>query len=149
MKETMRKNVWETNSSAVHSLVVCKDGLEPSHLPVDANGYILTDFGSFGEYNMGLTTYDQATKLSYLATECYYLNHWDKELDEYYGWRDICDAICEYSGAKGVKVLNKVEPELNHQAQPEYDCKFCNPWNEDSVINFIFNKYVGIEMSHD
>lgn len=149
MKKVIRKNVWETNSSAVHSLCIDKSGLEPSKLPVDAAGYIITDFGNFGDYDMHITTFDQATKLSYLATECYYTNHYDYDIEESYQWKDICEAICEYTGAVGVKVLHKTEPEINHQEVPEYEPKFCDYWNEDSVINFIFNKYVGINMSHD
>ena len=88
MKRVIRHNVWETNSSSVHSLVICKDGLERSKLPVDEDGYIITDFGNFGKYDMGITTYDQAMKLSYLATECYYLNNWDENIEESYGLDD-------------------------------------------------------------
>ena len=118
-------------------------------MPVDKYGYIITDFGDFGDYNMGITIFDQATKLSYIATECYYLNHWDVQIEDSYIWKNICDAICEYTGASGIKILHKTEPSINHQAQPEYDLKFCDYWDDDSVINFIFNKYVGIKMSHD
>lgn len=149
MRRVIRKTAWETNSSAVHSLVYSKDGLEPSKLSVDKDGYILTNFGCFDDYDEGITTFDQDMKLSYLATECYYLNHWDENLDDYYQWKYICEAVCEYTGAKGVRLLHHVNPSLNHQVIPEYDLKFCDAYNSDSVINFIFNKYVGIEMSHD
>lgn len=149
MRKIIRANVFETNSSAVHSLVIAKEGLEPSKLPVDEDGYIITDFGDFGDYDVGITTFDQAVKLSYLATECYYLNHYGTHIEDNYNWNNICDAICEYTGAKGVKLLHKTEPSLNHQEVPEYDFHFCNPWVPESVNNFIFNKYVGIEMSHD
>lgn len=144
----LRKQVFETPSSAVHSLAISREGLEPCKLPMDGT-YIVTDFGDFGAYDVGITAFDQATKLSYLATECYYLNHWDKNIEESYIWKNICDAICEYSGASGVELLHKTEPEINHQAIPEYDLKFCNAYDEDSIINFIFNRFVGIEMSHD
>lgn len=149
MKRVIRHNVWETNSSSVHSLVICKDGLERSKLPVDEDGYIITDFGNFGKYDMGITTYDQAMKLSYLATECYYLNHWDENIEESYIWKSICEAICDYTGANGIKIMHKVKPELNHQVLPEYEPKFCNQYDDGSVLNFIFNKCIGIEMSHD
>ena len=145
----IRKGVFETNSSAVHSLCIDKSGLEPSKLPVDEDGYIITDFGDFGKYDMGITTFDQATKLSYLATECFYTNHYNENIEESYQWNSICEAICEYTGAPGVKLLHQTEPELNHQVMPEYEPKFCDYWQEDSVINFIFNKNVGIKMSHD
>ena len=144
-----RSNVFETNSSAVHSLVYANSGLKPSELPVDKDGYIITDFGDFGDYNVGITAFDQATKLSYLATECYYLNRYNTDIKDSYLWKNICDAICEYANANGVKVIGDVEPSLNHQAIPEYGPKFCRYWDEDSVINFVFNSYVGIKMSHD
>ena len=147
--KVIRSGVFETNSSAVHSLAICKDGMEQSNLPVDELGYIITDFGDFGDYDVGITTFDQATKLSYIATECYYLNHWDEHIEDSHVWRNVCDAICEYTGAKGIKLLHKVEPSLNHQVLPEYDLKFCSEWDEDSVNEFIFNKYVGVKMSHD
>lgn len=149
MKRVIRYGVFESNSSAVHSLTISKDGLEISKLIMDKDGYILTDFGDFGDYDMGITSFDQAMKLSYIATECYYLNHWDDDIEDSYVWRNICDAICKYTGARGVRVLHKTEPSMNHQAVPEYDPKFCDPWDSESVINFIFNKYVGIKMSHD
>lgn len=148
--KVIRNGVFETNSSAVHSLAIAKDGMEPSILPVDENGYIITDFGDFGDYNVGITAFDQATKLSYIATECYYINHWDENIEDNYVWKNVCDAVTEYSGAKGVRLLHKTEPSLNHQVLPEYgELKFCDEWNEDSVNDFIFNKYVGIKMSHD
>ena len=144
----LRKQVFETPSSAVHSLAISREGLEPCKLPMDGT-YIVTDFGDYGAYDVGITAFDQETKLSYLATECYYLNHWDENIEEYYIWKNICDAICKYTGASGVNLLHETEPEINHQAIPEYDLKFCNAYDEDSIINFIFNRFVGVEMSHD
>lgn len=149
MKRIIRNNVFETNSSAQHTLCISSDGLEPSKLPVDKDGYIVIDFGYFPNYDEGIITFDQATKLSYIATECYYLNHWDTHIEDSYAWQNICKAICKYTGAPGVCLLHKTEPELNHQAMPEYELKFCDYWNEDSIINFVFNKFVGINMSHD
>ena len=150
MKKTIRYKCFESNSSSVHSLVVSDIGLKPSNLPVDSDGYIITDFGDFGDYDMGITAFDQATKLSYLATECYYINHWNENIEDSYAWKNICEAICDYTGANGVKLLHKTEPAINHQAIPEYgDLKFCSYWDEDSVNNFIFNELIGIKMSHD
>ena len=148
-KQAKRSNVWETNSSSVHTLTIHPSGIEPSNLPVDNDGYILTDFGDFGDYDLGYTAYDQATKLSYIATECYYL-YGSTRIEDYYVWKnDVCGAICKYTGAPGVRVLHKTEPSINHQEQPECDLHFCNCWDDDSIINFIFNKYAGINFSHD
>lgn len=149
MKKVFRNNVFETNSSAVHSLTIDKSGLKPSELPVDKEGYIITDFGNFGDYDMGVTLWTQSEKLSYLATECYYLNGFDVNIEDSTTWMNICDAIIHYTGCRGVRLLKQTEPSLNHQAQPEYDLKFCDDWDENSVINFVFNKYIGIYMTHD
>ena len=149
MKNVIREGLFETNSSAVHSLVISSDGLEPSNLPMDDDGYITIEFGNFDEYDEGITTFDQEMKLRYIATECFYINHWDKEIEGSYPWKYICEAVCEYSGAKGIRLGTLIEPELNHQVQPYGDLKFCDAWDKDSVINFIFNKYAGIKMSHD
>ena len=144
-----RNGVFETNSSAVHSLTIRQDGMEKSYLPVDDEGYVVTDFGDFGDYDVGITTFDQRVKLSYLATECFYLNHFDEGIEESHRWQNVCDAICKYTGAKGVRVLHKTQPSLNHQVIPDYGLKFCSEYDEDSINNFIFNGYVGIKMSHD
>lgn len=149
MKKVKRSGVFETNSSAVHSLTVTSDGLEPSKLPMDEDGYIIAKFGNFGEYDEGITTYDQEVKLSYVLTELYYLNNWDRNLEDNYQYQCFRDAICKYSGAKGIRIREFPDPELNHQVIPEYEPKFCDCYYEESVINFIFNKYVGIKMSHD
>lgn len=148
MKRLQRTNVWETNSSAVHALAIDKSGLEPCKLPMK-DGYIITDFGDFGAYSLNKICFDQETKLSYLATECYYLNKWDDTVEDSYIWENIEDAICKYTGAKGIHILHKVEPEINHQEVPEYELHFCSQYDEDSIINFVFNKYVGINFTHD
>ncbi len=149
MKRVIRSNIWETNSSAVHSLVIAKEGLEKSYLPIDKDGYIVTDFGDFGDYNVGIETFDQRVKLSYLLTELYYLNHWDVDLSDFYQYQCLEECLCAYTGAKGIRIMKKVEPSLNHQVIPEYEPKFCSCYDDDSIINFIFNKYAGINMSHD
>ena len=144
-----RNNIWETNSSAVHALAIDKSGLEPSKLPIDKDGYIITDFGNFGAYSLDKVCFDQETKLSYLATECYYLGRWDDQIEDNYTWKYIVEAICDYTGARGIRVLKNVQPEINHQEIPEYNLHFCNAYDEDSIVNFVFNKYVGINFTHD
>lgn len=149
MKKAIRNNVFETNSSAVHSLAVHSEGLTGSNLPVDSDGYIIADFGNYGDYNMGITIYGQAEKLAYLATESYYLYGWDTDIEEYNNWNMICKAICKHAHAAGIRLQHKVEPELNHQEVPNYTYHFIDPWDECSIIDFVFNKYIGVRMSHD
>ncbi len=148
MKRSQRTNVWETNSSAVHALAIDKSGIEPCKLPMK-DGYIITDFGNFGAYSLNKVCFDQTTKLSYIATECYYLNHMDDSIEDFYTWKYVEDAICGYTGARGIRIMKNVQPEINHQELPYYDLHFCNAYDDDSVINFVFNKYVGINFTHD
>jgi len=143
---TIRRNVFETNSSAVHSLVISDEGMEPSNLPMDDDGYILVKFGSFGKDRRIFTS--QEDKLSYLITQCYYLNHWDEDIYDNYHFRNVEDAICEYTGAKGIKIIGG-EPEIDHQELPEYELKFVDEYNPSSIQSFVFNKYVALETRCD
>ena len=45
----IRKDVFETNSSSVHTLQISKDGLEPSELKLNKDGNIEVEFGEFGK----------------------------------------------------------------------------------------------------
>ena len=149
MRKVVRNGVFETNSSSVHTLSISKDGMEESYLPVDSEGYILTDFGSFGKDLQYYTT--QEEKLSYLITCCYYLGGWDTHMDNCYVFRKIEKAICEYAGAKGIKILGENEPEIDHQSQPNsgWDLNVVNGYNGDEVVNFVFNKFAFLKTDCD
>lgn len=145
----VRKEVFETNSSSVHSLVIASEGREPSVLPVDDEGYILADFGNFGkEYEIYNS---QADKLSYLLTCVYYLTHgWDIEsVYEHYDFRHIEEAVCEYAGARGIKIIGACEPELDHQSIPYGNIEIINTWDKDEIINFVFNHYIALKTDCD
>ena len=49
MKRKIRKGVFETNSSSVHSLVISNEGREPSEFKLNKDGEIEIDFGQFGK----------------------------------------------------------------------------------------------------
>lgn len=142
-----RNKILETASSAVHALVVA-GGLSENKLPME-DGYVVAHFGDYGEYDMGITIFDQDSKLAYLATECYYMNGMDTDLSDFYKWESVCKAVCKHTGAKGVKLAGTQKPSLDHQVIPYCEFKFCSEWNEDSIIDFIFNPNVGVKMSHD
>ena len=149
MKKIIRNYVWETNSSATNALIVDNAGLEPSKLPVDADGYILTDFGLF-DYGAG-EFWSQEDKLSYLITNCYYLNGWYEDITrDNYHFRHIEDAICEYTGANGIRILRKNKDwGIDHQIQPEYELPLVEEWESKSIQEFVFNKWVGLRIDHD
>ncbi len=112
MKLQIRNQVFETNSSSVHSLVVSGNGLEPSELPQDKDGKILVDFGKFGkDYHLYES---QEEKLSYLITLCYYTCGGFEMEDVYEGsdFRCIEEAVCEYTGAAGIKIVGALNRKL-------------------------------------
>ena len=151
MKKTViRKRVWETNSSATNALIFDASGMEPSKLPVDYDGYVLTDFGLF-EYGAG-EFWTQEEKLSYLVTNCYYLGGWDEDItaENNYHFRHIEDAVRSYADVAGIRITHENKDwGINHQIHPEYELPFVEEWDEKSIQNFIFNRYVGLYIDHD
>ena len=148
MKKNIRYKVWETNSSSVHSLYIDHTGLQKNHLK-RKNGYVIADFGQFGkEYNLYM---DQNNKLSYLLTEIFYIKHYSEDIEDTYEFEKLEDAIKDYdSTVKGIKILKKVEPEIDHQSQPKYsESRFVNYWDKSSIQNFLFNKYIGFTTDCD
>lgn len=143
MKYILRKKVFETNSSSVHSLVISEEGMEESNLPIDEDGYVIAEYGSFGKD--GTIYSSQSDKLSYLLTQCYYLGGWEYQLRDTnnYHFKHIEEAICDYTGAKGIKIVAG-DPEIDHQEHPEYELKFVNEWDKKSIQNFVFNKYISL-----
>ena len=146
MKRVIRKGIYETNSSSVHTIVISSDGMEPSKLPVDKDGYITVRYGEFGKD--GTVYSSQEDKLSYLVTQCYYLGGWEYDVnrDNNYHFKNIEDAIVDYTGARGIKIVGG-EPEIDHQTvnQIDYDLHLIhNEYDEKEIQSFVFNKYISL-----
>lgn len=73
-----------------------------------------------------------------MITCLYYLSGW--EISDGWEFREIQDAICKYTGTTKVEILGEQEPEIDHQSK-SYD--------EDVIINFVFNKYVSLKTDCD
>ena len=143
-----RNGVFETNSSSVHSISISEDGMEKSNLPVK-NGYVIARFGEFGnDFRLYRT---QEEKLSYVVSLFYYICGWRKE-DIYEDWafREFSDAVAEYTGTKGVKIVGR-EPSIDHQSQPESSDgnDVLNLYNTSFLMQFVFNKYVCLKTDCD
>lgn len=148
MRKQIRNEVFESNSSSVHTLTISKAGREPSKFIPDKDGYIHVDYGQFGKnYEIYDSQYD---KLSYLVTLCYYCANVYGETRDTYQFKCIEDAIIEYTECNGI-IIDEVEiPEIDHQSQPwDGDITFINVYDEDSIIDFVFNKYVALKTSCD
>lgn len=148
MKRKIRQGVFETNSSSIHTMVIAKEGREASKFPLNQHGEIEVDFGQFGkEKHIYTSQYD---KLSYLITCLYYLSGWKLE-NIYDNWefQDMQDVICEYAGATGIRILGKQKPEIEYQSIPEKKIKIIDTLEDDTLIDFVFNKYVSLKTDRD
>lgn len=134
----IRNKVFETNSSAVHCLVVSKELLQKSTLKIDNNGMINVGFITYD------TTYPLSTdyeKLSYLITQLYYKSgvYLSGGLEDDYEFKIIQEYVCEYTGAKGIKIDYSNDPDINHQAiWCAGEDRFIDIFDKQSVLSFIF-----------
>lgn len=152
MKEQIRRNTFETNSSSVHTLCIDKSGREPSELKLDKDGKINVYLNEFGA-NYELYNY-QDEKLSYLMTLLKYASRgFDIEsIYEEDQFKYIEKAIMNYiPECTGIKICGDIEDGyIDHQSQPEYgEISIINPYDEDDVINFVFNKYISLKTDRD
>ena len=91
MNRKIRKGVFETNSSSIHSLVISNEDREPSKFKLNKNGEIEIDFGQFGKDERIYTS--QYDKLSYLITCLYYLSGYD--ISDIYDIHAISDYLAK------------------------------------------------------
>lgn len=148
MMKQCRNNVFETNSSSVHTISISKDGLEPSKLQTNKNNEIIVKLGFFDCSGELIT---QEEKLSYLMTCIYYIEPSIVEDCDYCsGYTYVKDAICEYTGAEKIVITNVDDAYIDHQSVPNYaDDIIVDIYDKDAIINFVFNKYVTLKMSRD
>lgn len=142
----IRMKIFETNSSSVHSLVIAKDMLEDSYLKIYKDGKIHIKPLYFSENIPFIST--QEEKLAYLITQVCYRNNISNpsDIEDDYEFGIISDTICEYTGAKGIKVL-RGEAYLNHQVVD--DDFICDIYCKDSLLSFIFGKGVMVKQWQD
>lgn len=159
MKRSIRYNTFETNSSSIHTLQISKEGLSPSELKIrKKDGMIRVPLKYWGKETAEYTS--QLDKLSYICTRAWFANsshRWDWEVDndeENYVLRYIEKAICDYTGAIGLELYipKGVKPGFDHQTIPEYSddmAGMCNVYDEESVQNFVFNRFISFTTGMD
>ena len=134
----IRNAVFETNSSAVHCIVMPNEYLEKPNLRMTADNKILVDFTE--EFDGYLST--QEEKLSYLITQLWYKNgnYSYLSLLEDSTYQMIKKYVCDYVHADDIVIENKVAPYINHQAVwDSYTEPFIDLYDKDVVISFIFS----------
>lgn len=147
----IRSNTFESNSSSVHTLSIDKSGREPSRLPINKKtNKVIAHFGNFGKNHNIYTS--QEDKLAYLMTNVYYLNHADyNDTEDIWAFGAISDAISNYCGCDGIEIdMNYgVDPYIDHQSIPYGGIEIIDVYDEDSVIDFVFNKYISLKTDCD
>ena len=140
----IRKGVFETNSSAVHCLSVMAGGLEKSRLKIHEDGKIHVSLMNLSDNEPYVS--GQKNKLSYLITQAFYNHGYDiDDLDSCWEFGCIQEAISEYTGAKGIEVINS-NCYINHQAAGQFPIDiYC----KDAVIGFVFGKDIYLKQYHD
>ena len=164
MKTNIRNNIFETNSSSVHSLVFLNQKLSKPNfreLRINKDGVIKISLRYFGRDHKIYSS--QKEKLSYILTFlwCYFGENieWFVDKDHNYYWQDIKDEIIFY--------INKFSPDIlctdiipvypkkglvgfDHQTYPDYldDC-LVNLYDPKKVVEFIFNKNIALETNSD
>ncbi len=144
MKRQIRRNVFETNSSSVHSITFSNSGLEPSKLKTNTNGEIIAELGEFSGREHVYT--DQNSKLSYVIT--YLCNNHEFDITETYNSSDfkkVQKVICTYADAKAIKIKGKNGCFENQ----DYNESVVNVYDEEELINFVFNSNIWLRTWHD
>lgn len=159
MKRQYRYGTFETASSAIHSLVISKDGLEPSDLPVK-KCVLRVPLVPLEREHVVFST--QLEKLSFIISWVwyYFTYHYngsakDEGFENFYMLEDITDAIYEYdSRVFEIKAYKPKDVELsyNHQFYDEIsygDVPYVNIYDKGSIQNFVFNKYIAVTLGSD
>lgn len=158
MRRSIRYNTFETNSSSVHTLQISKEGLSPSELKIrKKDGMIRVPLKYWGTKVAEYTS--QLDKLSYICTRAWYANGgaWVVDVDNENKNYVLCmieKAICDYTGAIGIELYipKGEEPGFDHQTCPEYSDDMegmCNVYDEESIQNFVFNRFISFTTGMD
>lgn len=149
MKSTIRSNIFETNSSSVHSMVYKSLELSECQLPINRKtGNII---GHFDTFDCVFDYDDQDMKLAYILTCLYYQEGMDVErVKESWDFRELEEMLQEYTGCAGLEISDYGDPYIDHQSVPEgYGGNNLFRYDKDSMKNFIFNDNIVLHSEYD
>ncbi len=169
MKKQIRRNVFETNSSSIHSLTIRSGNTNSSDLHVDTDNRVEVDFGEFGWEECNYS--DQYTKLQYILTMCA-CTEGQKCItpDEFFdteGFKAISDTVANHCNCDGIKIREDslrtshwdysnedyldFDGYIDHQSCEDYSsvADFLEQNNISSVEDFIFNDGIIIHTDND
>lgn len=171
MIRQIRRNVFETNSSSVHSISISNRGtLETSCLYVDdETNKIGVGFGEFGWGYDRINS--QSEKLEYLLTMA--ISTDGRELstpEEFYeteGFKLLNDEIAQYCDCNGIEITSEIKSDsythgektqyyldydgyIDHQSSEDYSTlKDFLEQNGTTVIDYVFNSKVSMIIDND
>lgn len=168
MKAQIRDGVFETASSAVHGLVVSDKGLSPCRLKIEDDCHIHINLDQeFGKEEKVFTS--QKDKLKYIVSWIYSYYDFDEEkINNGFIWIEFNQVFSEYVNKHkgtinvnnpyclGVKVdkckFKSGYDVFDHQLDPyrgnDGGC-VVTLWNPEKTVEFIFNKYMGLQTGCD
>ena len=164
MKRQIRRNVFETNSSSVHSISISRSGtIESSILSVNEDtNKIGVHFGEFGWGYDKLNC--QSEKLSYLLTMIAETE--TRKLEDFYnskGFIKLNAEISQYCNCDGIEILDNMEINdwnggkyldidgyIDHQSSEDYSSlsDFLEQ-NNTNIIDYVFNNGVSMIIDND
>lgn len=149
MKLTIRSNLFETNSSSVHSIVYKNQELSEPDLPINQKtGNII---GHLDTFDCVFDYDDQDMKLAYILTCLYYQEGMDVErVKESWNFFELEEMLQEYCGCAGLEISDHGDPYIDHQSVPDrYGENGLFRYDKNSMKNFIFNKNVVLHSEYD
>lgn len=149
MKKQIRNNVFETNSSSVHSISISGKGLRKNKMKIYPDGKIHVELNEFGKDLNFYST--QKMKLSYLCTLCWYENGMTvDDIEDCYHFQCLEEMIREYTGADGILITSEKKAGIDHQSVPEWGGNdVVNLNDKDDMKQFVFNSYISLKTDCD
>lgn len=169
MKRQIRRSVFETNSSSMHSLTIRKGKTNSSNLHIGNDNKVEIDFGEFG---WEISNYpDQYSKLQYILTMCACTEGYNCITpDEFYeteGFKSISNAIASHCNCDGIRIKDDClrtghwdycnedyldfDGYIDHQSCEDYlsVADFLKQNNISSVEEFVFNDGIIVHTDND
>jgi len=156
MKTKIRKEVFETNSSSVHSIVVKYDGEYDVRLERDQQNLCAVvahcqDYSDVGRDKPYIIS-SQQEKFNYLMTWIVCRCRYSCEHPfEYWLYDDILNVLKKVDpGINTIIILDEDKAEFDHQTAP-YGASDCviDIYKENEIMNFIFNDNITLECYFD
>jgi len=136
MKRQIRRNVFETNSSSMHSLTVTPNGNMDNLIVDEYENKVITEFGEFG---WGYDSYcDAATKLSYLMTMIIELNRDCSSLEDFYELADfkrVSKVVSSHCHCDGIKVVSNI-------GKCSWNDNYNDLLQKDNTLEYLYGEYM-------